>query len=167
MAKSAPASPAPTARQGGVAIVASRYNARFTDALVESASATLAKLAPDLAVRVVRVPGAFEIPIVVEALASSEDQPLAIIALGVIIRGSTAHADLIAESITRSLQDTGVSHLVPVIHEVLLVADAGQAEARVRGDELNRGREAAEAAIAMIEVMDSLAERPSAKDRRS
>ena len=158
MAKSAPDSPAPTARNGSVAIVASRYNARFTDALVESASATLAKLAPDLKLRVVRVPGAFEIPVVVDALASSEDQPLAIIALGVIIRGSTAHADLIAESITRSLQDTGVSHLIPVIHEVLLVANVEQAEARTLGDELNRGREAAEAAIAMIEVMDSLGE---------
>jgi len=158
MAKSAPDSPAPTARNGSVAIVASRYNARFTDALVESAAATLAKLAPDLKLRVVRVPGAFEIPVVVEALASAEDQPLAIIALGVIIRGSTAHADLIAESITRSLQDTGVSHLIPVIHEVLLVANAEQAEVRTLGDELNRGREAAEAAIAMIEVMDSLGE---------
>ena len=154
--KSAPDSPAPTARRGTVAIVASRYNARFTDALVESASATLAKLAPDLAVRVVRVPGAFEIPVVVEALACSEDQPLAILALGVIIRGSTAHADLIAESITRSLQDTGVSHLLPVIHEVLLVENAAQAETRTLGDELNRGREAAEAAVAMIEVMASL-----------
>ena len=158
MAKTAPDSPAPTARDGSIAIVASRYNARFTDALVESASSTLAKLAPDLKLRIVRVPGAFEIPVVVEALASSEKVPLAIIALGVIIRGSTAHADLIAESITRSLQDTGVSHLIPVIHEVLLVANVEQAEARTLGDELNRGREAAEAAIAMIEVMDSLGE---------
>lgn len=156
MSKSAPASPAPTDRQGAVAIVASRYNARFTDALVESASATLARLAPDLAVRVVRVPGAFEIPVVVEALASAEAPPLAILALGVIIRGSTAHADLIAESITRSLQDTGVSHLIPVIHEVLLVENAAQAETRTLGDELNRGREAAEAAVAMIETMASL-----------
>ncbi|MDP4638737.1 MAG: 6,7-dimethyl-8-ribityllumazine synthase, partial [Verrucomicrobiales bacterium] len=76
--------------------------------------------------------------------------------LGVIIRGSTAHADLIAASITRSLADTGVSHLIPVIHEVLLVENADQAEARTLGDELNRGREAAEAAVAMIEVMASL-----------
>ncbi|MDP4790463.1 MAG: 6,7-dimethyl-8-ribityllumazine synthase, partial [Verrucomicrobiales bacterium] len=94
--------------------------------------------------------------IVVEAVACAEVQPLAIIALGVIIRGSTAHADLIAASITRSLADTGVSHLIPVIHEVLLVENADQAEARTLGDELNRGREAAEAAVAMIEVMASL-----------
>lgn len=156
MSKSASESPAPTGQQGSVCIVASRYNATYTDALVASASETLAKLAPALEVRVIRVPGAFEIPVVVEAVACGEVQPLAIIALGVIIRGSTAHADLIAASITRSLADIGVSHLVPVIHEVLLVENAGQAEARTLGDELNRGREAAEAAVAMIEVMASL-----------
>lgn len=157
MSKSAPESPTPTALAGRVAIVASRYNSTYTDALVASATETLARLAPDLEVSVTRVPGAFEIPVVVEAVACSEAQPLAIIALGVIIRGSTAHADLIAESITRSLQGTSVSHLVPVIHEVLLVDTTEQAEARALGDELNRGREAAEAAVAMISVMEDLA----------
>lgn len=156
MSKSAPESPAPTGQQGTVCIVASRYNSTFTDALVASAEETLTKLAPALEVRILRVPGAFEIPVVVEAVASGEIQPLAIIALGVIIRGSTAHADLIAASITRSLADTGVSHLIPVIHEVLLVENAAQAEARSLGDELNRGREAAEAAVAMIDIMASL-----------
>ncbi len=156
MTKSAPETPGPISRKGTVFIVASRYNSTFTDALVEAASGTLAKLAPDLVVKIVRVPGAFEIPVVVEAVAVSDTPPLAIIALGVIIRGSTAHANLIAESITRSLQNTGVSHLIPVIHEVLLVENAAQAEVRTLGDELNRGREAAEAAVTMIEVMDSL-----------
>lgn len=156
MAKSAPDSPAPTARNGSVAIVASRYNARFTDALVESASATLAKLAPDLKLRVVRVPGAFEIPVVVEALASSEDQPLAIIALGVIIRGSTAHADLVARSVTDSLQQLAVSHVRPIINEVLLVEDEKQAYARCIGSQINRGREAARAAASMIEIFREL-----------
>tara|TARA_R110000850_G_scaffold20717_17_gene61524 strand:+ start:137 stop:610 length:474 start_codon:yes stop_codon:yes gene_type:complete len=156
MSKSAPETPAPTSQSGTVAIVASRYNSIYTDALVASASETLAKLAPDLKVSVTRVPGAFEIPVVVEAVACGEVQPLAIIALGVIIRGSTAHADLIAESITKTLQETSVSHLVPVIHEVLLVANAEQAETRALGDELNRGREAAESAVSMIEVMGTL-----------
>ncbi|MAS95156.1 MAG: 6,7-dimethyl-8-ribityllumazine synthase [Verrucomicrobiales bacterium] len=156
MSKTAPESPEATSTSGSVCIVASRYNSKYTDALVESATATLAKLAPDLRVKTVRVPGAFEIPVVVEAAACGEEQPLAIIALGVIIRGSTAHADLIAESITKSLQETSVSHLIPVIHEVLLVDNSEQAETRTLGDELNRGREAAEAAIAMVDVMESL-----------
>ncbi|MDF1826391.1 MAG: 6,7-dimethyl-8-ribityllumazine synthase [Verrucomicrobiales bacterium] len=157
MAKSAPDSPAPISHAGRVSIVASRYNSEYTDALVSSASETIAQLAPDLEVDVTRVPGAFEIPVVVEAVACDEEQPLAIIALGVIIRGSTAHADLIAQSITKTLQETSVSHLIPVIHEVLLVDTAEQAQARALGDELNRGREAAEAAIAMIEVMGKFA----------
>ena len=158
MSKSAPESPEPISQSGLIAIVASRYNRTFTDALVESASSRLAELAPDLEIKVVRVPGAFEIPVVVEALASADRQPYAIIALGVIIRGKTAHADLIAESITTSLQDTSVSHLIPVIHEVLLVDSAKQAETRTHGDEMNRGREAAESAVAMIDVMESLEE---------
>ncbi|MEX2579814.1 MAG: 6,7-dimethyl-8-ribityllumazine synthase [Verrucomicrobiales bacterium] len=156
MSKSSPEAPVGTIESGTVCIVASRYNAVYTDALVKSAGETLARLAPRLTVDVVRVPGAFEIPVVVEAVACREMQPLAVIALGVIIRGSTAHADLIAQSITRSLQDTSVSNLVPVIHEVLLVDSAEQAEARTVGDEFNRGREAAESAVAMIEVMASL-----------
>lgn len=156
MSKTAPAAPAATPRSGTVAIVASLYNSTYTDALVASASETIKQLAPGLDLRVVRVPGAFEIPLAVEVLASSDPAPLAIIALGVIIRGSTAHADLIAESITRSLHDTSLSHLIPVIHEVLLVNNSDQAEARCLGDELNRGREAAQAAIAMIEVMSGL-----------
>ena len=49
-----------------------------------------------------------------------------------------------------------MSHLIPVIHEVILVENAEQAEARSIGDELNRGREAAEAAVAMIDVMDDV-----------
>ncbi len=156
MSKSAPQSPDVSSLSGTVQIVASLYNNRYTDALVESAQETLAKLAPDLNVQTTRVPGAFEIPVVVEAVANTETSPLAIIALGVIIRGSTAHADLIAESITQNLQQTSVTHLIPVIHEVLLVDTTEQAETRALGDELNRGREAAEAAVAMIEVMENL-----------
>ncbi|MDF1853300.1 MAG: 6,7-dimethyl-8-ribityllumazine synthase [Verrucomicrobiales bacterium] len=158
MSKSAPETPQPSSSSGRVAIVASRYNSTYTDALVQSSSETLAKLAPDLEVDVIRVPGAFEIPVIVEAVACSTNAPLAIIALGVIIRGSTAHADLIAESITKTLQSTSVSHLIPVIHEVLLVDTTEQAEVRALGDELNRGREAAEAAVAMISVMEEISD---------
>lgn len=157
MSKSAPDAPSLSQFSGTVAIVASRYNATYTDALVKSATETFAKLAPDLDVKTIRVPGAFEIPVIVEAVACSEAQPLAIVALGVIIRGSTAHADLIADSITKSLQETSISQLIPVIHEVLLVDNSEQAEARSLGDELNRGREAAESAIAMIDVMNNVA----------
>ena len=156
MAKTTPEPVEISSFDGTIAIVASKYNAAYTDALVTSASDTLEKICPNAELKTIRVPGAFEIPVVVERLARSQETPGAIIALGVIIRGSTAHADLIAESITRSLHRSSMDHLVPVIHEVLLVDNADQAKARSLGDELNRGKEAAEAAVAMIEVMNSL-----------
>lgn len=155
MSKSAPEPISPSEFDGKIAIVASRYNSKYTDALVSSATETLERLCPKAALNTVRVPGAFEIPVVVEQLARIDDYA-SIIALGVIIRGSTAHADLIAESITQSLHRTSLDHCLPVIHEVLLVENAEQAEARSIGDELNRGREAAEAAVEMVQVMSTL-----------
>lgn len=158
MSKSAPASPdTPIGDQGRICIVASQYNATYTNALVSSATRTLEKLAPEIEICLTRVPGAFEIPLIVERHARCSPKPLAVIALGVIIRGATAHADLIAESITRSLQQISICHLLPVIHAVLLVDDTEQAKTRSLGDELNRGREAARAAVSMIGIMRDLA----------
>lgn len=139
-----------------VAIVASQYNPRFTNALVSSAQEELGKILPNASVDVHRVPGAFEIPVVVESLCQSSDKADVVIALGVIIRGSTAHADLIAASITNSLQQSAINHLVPVIHEVLLLDNESQAEERALGERINRGTESAQAAAAMIKVFDEL-----------
>ena len=72
-----------------------------------------------------------------------------------ILRGSTAHADLIGSSITQQLMSIGCDTLVPVIHEVLLLNDEQQAFARCIASTLNRGREAARAAVAMLEVIDA------------
>jgi 6,7-dimethyl-8-ribityllumazine synthase len=89
------------------------------------------------------------------------------IAFGCVIRGSTAHADLISRSVTDSLQQLAVKHRVPVIHEVLLVDDEKQAYARCIGSKLNRGREAARAAAAMIDVFQELNRTlPANPDRR-
>lgn len=141
-----------------VAIVASRYNARYTDGLLDSAEAELEKLLPNAEIDIYRVPGAFEIPVVVEQLCHSEaKRPAAVIALGVIIRGSTAHADLIARSITDSLAAAALKYRVPVIHEVLLVASESQAEDRsAAGSPINRGTEAARAAAEMIQLFKTL-----------
>ena len=80
----------------------------------------------------------------------------AIIALGVIIRGETEHADLIGEAITHSLLDAGLRYRLPVIHEVLLVDNEEQARARTLETELNRGTDAAQVAIKMARVMADL-----------
>ncbi len=139
-----------------IVIVASQYNPRFTDGLVSSAQSELKKILPNAAIKVHRVPGAFEIPVVVESVCQSSDQADAVIALGVIIRGSTAHADLIAATITDSLQRSALDHLIPVIHEVLLLDNESQAEERALGSQINRGIESAQAAVAMIHVFDEL-----------
>ena len=82
------------------------------------------------------------------------NEPDVVIALGVILRGSTAHADLIGEAITTQLLSISCDTLVPVIHEVLLLNDEQQAFARCIASTLNRGREAARAAVAMLNMLE-------------
>lgn len=141
-----------------VAIVASRYNPEFTDGLLAGAQRELEELLPNAEIDIYRVPGAFEIPVVVEALCRNESkQPAAVVALGVIIRGKTAHADLIAASITDSLASSARGHLVPVIHEVLLVDSPEHAAERTALDSpINRGAEAGRAAASMIQLFKAL-----------
>jgi 6,7-dimethyl-8-ribityllumazine synthase len=138
-----------------ICIVASKYNEQFTDAMVENAIEELGELVPQGRVDLIRVPGAFEIPVMVASVLD-RDPPACVIALGVIIRGSTEHADLVASSVTYTLQQLAVQSMRPVIHEVLLVADEKQAYARCIGAQLNRGREAARAAASMIDVFQEL-----------
>jgi 6,7-dimethyl-8-ribityllumazine synthase len=138
-----------------VCIVASKYNEAFTDALVDNAIEELGELLPQGRIDVIRVPGAFEIPVMTAAVIERA-QPSCVIALGLLIRGSTAHADLVASSVTQSLQEIAVANQIPVIHEVLLCDDDKQAYARCIGGKLNRGREAARAAASMIDVFNEL-----------
>ncbi len=138
-----------------ICIVASKYNEQFTDALVDHAIEELGELVPQGRVDLIRVPGAFEIPVMVASVIE-RDPPACVIALGLIIRGSTSHAELVACSVTDALQRIAVDSRRPIIHEVLLVADEKQAYARCIGAQLNRGREAARAAAAMIDVYQEL-----------
>ena len=155
-------------RAGGrrFAIVASRYNGHYVDAMVRAATGEL-KRAGAKAVQVVRVPGAYEIPIVAARLAraaschaarnTQHTAPLnAIICLGVILRGETVHAAHIGEAVSRALMEMQVRHEVPVIHEVLLLENEAQARARCLDPKRNRGREAAQTALAMAQVMRTL-----------
>ena len=106
-------------------------------------------------VRVVRVPGAYEIPLVAAKLARG--QPLAaVICLGVILRGETQHAQLIGEAVTSALMQLQIGMGVPMVHEVLLLENRQQAEVRCRSPEHNRGAEAAATAVAMAQVLKTL-----------
>ena len=141
---------------GHITIVAARYNEKYTDALLQNCLDELAEAAPGVEVEVVRVPGAFEVPMMVKrsiVQPPSGETPSAVIAFGVILRGSTAHADLIGTAITNQLMSISCESLIPVVHEVLLLNNEEQAFARCIASSLNRGREAARAAIAMLNLL--------------
>ncbi len=144
-----------------IAIVASQYHPDYVNALVDAAKRELEAIAPGTNVSMWEVPGAFEIPLVVQELASREsrDGYDAIMALGVIIEGETAHASLIGKTITDSLQRLSLAHRVPVVHEVLLLKNEEQARVRCLEPELNRGIEAARIAMRMVQVMSGLPRR--------
>ncbi len=138
------------------AIIASRYNARYVDAMLKAARAELTT-AGAASVQVVRVPGAYEIPVVAAALAGRrENRPDAILCLGVILRGATTHAQHIGEAVTMGLTQIQVNTGVPVIHEVLLLENEQQARERCLGGDRNRGLEAARTALEMAQIMAGL-----------
>jgi len=142
-------------RGGAFAIVASRYNARYVEAMLRAAKAEILRAGGR--VQVVRVPGAYEIPVVAAKLARTAAPPLsAILCLGVILRGATTHAAHIGEAVSNALAQIQIRHEVPVIHEVLLLENEAQAGERCLGRKHNRGTEAAQTALEMARVMTRL-----------
>jgi 6,7-dimethyl-8-ribityllumazine synthase len=126
------------------ALVVSEYNREYTGGLLRSAQEGLA----GHGMKVVRVPGAFEIPLQVQRLARTGSYH-AILALGVIWQGQTAHAAEILRAVTDALMRISLETDVPVLHQVLAIRTEAEAKARCLGGKLNRGREAAEAALAL------------------
>lgn len=162
MSTAAPARPRSANNRAKVAIVASLYNEQLVQGLIDSTKGELQELLPYSEIVTYRVPGAFEIPVCAEFVLQHA-KPDVLIALGVILRGATEHGDLIAASVTDSLQQMAIKHVIPVIHEVLLVNSEEQARERCLGDRLNRGTEAGRVAVNMIQLFEKLhANYPSA-----
>ncbi len=140
------------------AVVASQFNPEYVQGLVDHAINELRVLSSSAVVTLHQVPGAFEIPIVVRELAGQKHAD-AILALAVILQGETSHAQNLSRSVTDALQQIAVRSGIPIINAVLSLANEAQARERCLGDRINRGTEAARAAVQMANLLGELREK--------
>ena len=139
-----------------ITIVASRFNSFVVDLLLDACLATLKKSGlQDEDITVVRVRGAFEIPSTVQYVIKHTSCD-AVIALGAVIRGETPHFDYICSECIRGLGQISLENDTPVIFGVLTVDNTEQAMDRAGEEESNKGEEAAQAAIEMINIFRAL-----------
>jgi 6,7-dimethyl-8-ribityllumazine synthase len=144
------------------AIVVSRFNPQITDGLLAGARDALVQAdVRDDDVTLVRVPGAFELPVAAQRLAESGRFD-AVICLGCLIKGDTMHFEYIADAATRGIADVGLATGVPVTFGVLTTLTDEQAELRARPGDGNKGREAALAAVEMATLLRALDGGPAA-----
>jgi 6,7-dimethyl-8-ribityllumazine synthase len=144
------------ARGRSVAIAAARFNDLIVSSLLKGARATwLERGGASEELFVVRVPGAFELPVVARQLASSGRYD-AVVALGCVIRGDTPHFDYVAGECARGLQRVSLDTGVPVIFGVLTVETLDQALERAAIAAGNKGGESMECALEMAALMERL-----------
>ena len=134
-------------------IVAARFNETVVKGLVQGAidAARRSGVADD-AIELAWVPGAFEIPVVADALAAS-GRVDAVICIGAVIRGDTPHFDYVAGSAASGVAKVGLDREIPVLFGVLTTDTAEQAEARSGGKAGNKGADVALAAIETVQVL--------------
>ncbi len=138
------------------AILASRWNPRIVDALIEGArNAFVAHGVAAEAVDLVRVPGAWELPVAAAKLAR-DGKHAAILALGCVVRGDTRHYEHVADGCAQGLMRVALDHGVPVLNGVLAVEVHADAEARAGGAHGNKGEEVALAAIEIVDLWKKL-----------
>lgn len=136
-----------------VGIICSRFNEFVVNALLDGAKRGLAKHGvKEKNVEVFWVPGAYEIPVMTRLMALSRNYD-ALITLGAVIRGETAHFDYVAGPCADGIMQVQLETLVPIGFGVLTVENVEQAAARSRPDDTNKGFEAAEVAIEMVATM--------------
>ena len=145
-----------SARGRRVAVVAARFNDFIVASLLKGATAAWdarGGAAPDLSI--VRVPGAFELPLIAKKLGASGRYD-AIVALGCVIRGDTPHFDYVAGECARGIRQAALETGVPVIFGVLTVETVEQALERAATNAGNKGGEAMEAALEMVSLLGQL-----------
>lgn len=136
-----------------VGIVAAKFNQSVTGKLLSSCLAGLAKRGVrDHHVEVLRVPGAFEIPLIAKTLAASGRFD-AVICLGAVIRGDTPHFEYICAEVSRGIGQAALDTGVPIVFGVLTTETVAQAVERADPAKFNRGGEAAKVAIEMVTVL--------------
>lgn len=140
-----------------LAIVVSRFNSMVTEELLNGALQRLKELnVPEQCITVVRVPGAVEIGLTAQQIAISDENCLAIICLGAVIRGETSHYDYVCQQVSYACQKVALEESIPVIFGVLTTDNVEQALARVDGKRRHKGRDAVDAAMEMISVLDQI-----------
>ena len=129
-------------KKGKFIIVVADYHQKYSDGMVKAAR----KVLLGHKVEEVRVPGTFEVPLAVKR--ALRKKPDAVLALGLVWQGETAHADLILKSATEALMRMMIETDIPILHHLVGVETERQAKERCLG-KLNRGREAAGSALRM------------------
>lgn len=139
-----------------IALVVSRFNQDVTAALQQGAIDYLfAHGFSNEHITVVEVPGAIEIPIVLQRLAKTGKYG-ALIALGAVIRGDTSHYELVCQAVTEGCQKIALQFDVPVIFGVLTTENDAQAWDRLGGKHGHKGLDAAKAAVEMYQILQQL-----------
>ncbi len=147
-----------------VAVVVSRFNEAVTARLLEGALDALARIrAADERIEVLRVPGAWEIPIAAQALAAAGRFD-AIVALGCVVRGGTPHFDYVCAEATRGLTRVSLDHGIPVGLGILTCDTLEQALERAGGKHGNKGAEAALSAVEMANLLRRVRPRARSQD---
>jgi 6,7-dimethyl-8-ribityllumazine synthase len=134
-------------------LVVARFNSFVVESLVEGAIDALRRHGADENdITIVRVPGAFEMPLALEKIAARGEYD-AIVALGAVIRGGTPHFDYVAGECTKGLAQTMLKHGIPIAFGVLTVDTIEQAIERAGTKAGNKGAEAALSAIEMVNLL--------------
>ena len=131
-------------------IVCARYNEVLTDALMDKVTAIIKDAGEPKRLVVERVPGSHEVPVAMSLMLEAETFDC-LVGLGVVIKGSTSHHHLVAESAGQAMQQLAVARSTPIINGIIVTDSIEDAEARVTGY-LDRGREFGEAALHMAEL---------------